>query len=65
MNRQHIFGDAFFWVRFNFLQEGGAAELHFSGDWSSGMKVPGYRNNELVMESMVDNKEKSLLGLAK
>ena len=23
MNRQHIFGDAFFWVRFNFLQEGG------------------------------------------
>ena len=42
-----------------------AAELHFSGDWSSGMKVPGYRNNELVMESMVDNKEKSLLGLAK
>ena len=42
-----------------------AAELHFSGDWSSisGMKVPGYRNNELVMESMVDNTEKSLLGL--
>ena len=44
-----------------------AAELHFSGDWSSisGMKVPGCRNNELVTESMVDNKEKSLLGLAK
>ena len=27
MNRQHIFGDAFFWVRFNFLQEGGAPPL--------------------------------------
>ena len=24
MNRQHIFGDAFCWVRFNFLQEEGA-----------------------------------------
>ena len=24
MNRQHIFRDAFFWVQFNFLQEGGA-----------------------------------------
>ena len=31
-----------------------AAELHFSGDWSSisGMKVPGCRGNELVMEKM-------------
>ena len=27
MNRQHIFGDAFCWVRFNFLQEGGAPGL--------------------------------------
>ena len=26
MNRQLIFGDAFCWVRFNFLQEGGAVD---------------------------------------
>ena len=37
-----------------------AAELHFSGDWSSisGMKVPGCRGNKLVMENMDVNKEK-------
>ena len=37
-----------------------AAELHFSGDRSSisGMKVPGCRGNELVMENMDVNKEK-------
>ena len=37
-----------------------AAEHHFSGDWSSisGMKVPGCRGNELVMENMDVNKEK-------
>ena len=30
MNRQHFFGDAFFWVWFNFLQEGGVwAPLYY------------------------------------
>ena len=44
-----------------------AAELHFSGDWSSmsGMKVPGCRNNGLVMENMDDNKEKLTAKFAK
>ena len=43
-----------------------AAELHFSGDWSSisGMKVPGCQNNELVMENM-DDKEKLTAKFAK
>ena len=39
-----------------------AAELHFSGDWSS---ISGMKGNKLVMENMDYNKEKLTTKFAK